>query len=103
MRFINNETVGKISIIQLNIDGKYTVMKTVRKLYLSVRRVKQLQRVFRDHGIKFGDEKHYALHGFIDDATWQIIAPYFCINKCFMEYLKNFMVNIQKYGILLEI
>jgi len=51
----------------------------------------------------FGDGNRYALHGFIDDATGQIIALYFCKNECLMGYLEVLRQTLTKYGIPLEI
>jgi transposase len=51
----------------------------------------------------FGDGKRCALHGFIDDATGQITALYFCLNECLMGYLEVLRQTLTKYGIPLEI
>jgi hypothetical protein len=51
----------------------------------------------------FGIGKNCSLHGFIDDATGQIISLYFCQNECLMGYLEILRHTLEKYGVPLEI
>ena len=51
----------------------------------------------------FGDGQRYTLHGFIDDATGQIIGLFFCLNECLMGYLEVLRQTLQKYGLPLEL
>jgi transposase len=51
----------------------------------------------------FGNGKRCALHGFIDDASGQIISLYFCQNECLMGYLEILRHTLEKYGVPLEI
>lgn len=52
MKYImSKETAGKLAYIQGTVEGKYTVKEAARKLKLSVRRIKQLKKAFREQGI----------------------------------------------------
>jgi hypothetical protein len=51
----------------------------------------------------FGTGKRLALHGFIDDATGQIVALHFCANECLMGYLELMRQTLTQYGIPLEL
>lgn len=52
---------------------------------------------------KFGDNKRYALHGSIDDATGKITALYMTENECLYGYLEILRQTIQNHGIPREI
>jgi transposase len=47
---MSKETLGKLTLIQGAVEGRYTVAEVARRLNLSHRRVKQLKRAFKEHG-----------------------------------------------------
>ena len=48
---MSDKTLGKLKIIQKAVEGNCTVMEAARKLKLSARRIKQLKKAFREHGV----------------------------------------------------
>lgn len=52
---------------------------------------------------KFGDNKRYALHGSIDDATGKLTGLYMTENECLYGYLEILRQTLTRYGIPREI
>jgi len=46
-----------------------------------------------------GDNKSYALHGFIDDATGRITGLYMCENECMHGYFEVAKQTIENHGV----
>jgi hypothetical protein len=47
----------------------------------------------------FGIGVQYALHGFQDDATGDILALYLCEHECLQGYFEAFRAVLQGYGV----
>jgi hypothetical protein len=52
---------------------------------------------------RFGSGERSALHGFIDDATGQIIALYLCGNECLQGYLELLRQTLTGQGLPMDI
>jgi transposase len=52
---------------------------------------------------RFGSGERSALHGFIDDATGQIIALYLCRNECLQGYLELLRQALASHGLPMDI
>jgi transposase len=51
MKYVMSEkALGKLTLIQGAVEGKYTVAEVARRLNLSARRIKQLKKGFREQG-----------------------------------------------------
>ena len=51
MKYImSKEALGKLSVIQGAIEGRYTVKEAAKRLALCTRRIKQLKKAFREEG-----------------------------------------------------
>lgn len=46
----------------------------------------------------FGEDKRYALHGFIDDATSVVTGLYICENECMEGYFEVMRQTLTRYG-----
>lgn len=62
-----------------------------------------LQADATSHQFFEGDDKYYALHGFIDDATGEITGLYMCENECMEGYLQITRQTLVNCGIPLAI
>jgi transposase len=52
MKYIlDKQTLGKLTLIQGAVEGRYTVAEAALRLNLSHRRIKQLKKAFREHGV----------------------------------------------------
>lgn len=47
----------------------------------------------------FKDGHMYSIHGFIDDATGQVLGAYMCEHECLLGYLEVLRQMLTNYGI----
>jgi len=62
-----------------------------------------LQADATSHQFFENDDKYYALHGFIDDATNMLTGLYMCENECMEGYFEVTRQTLKNYGIPLSI
>ncbi len=62
-----------------------------------------LQADATSHHFFENDNKYYALHGFIDDATGTITGLYMCENECMQGYFEVTKQTLKNYGIPVNI